>query len=241
MKGAFTGAIKDREGAFERANKGTLFLDEIGNLSHKNQVKLLRVLQEKRVKPVGGNESKPVDTRILVATNVDLKKLVDKGDFREDLFHRINEFQINISPIRERPEDIELFVRHFILTSSQELKKSIDSISEEALDIIKNHTWSGNLRELKNVIKRAVLFCDGSRLEKESVLTHLTKNDEKTKSNGMVADINKGLSYVSEAAEKSAIEKALQRTGFNKTETAKLLKIDRKTLYNKMNDYGINY
>ncbi|MEL6305248.1 MAG: sigma-54 dependent transcriptional regulator, partial [Bacteroidota bacterium] len=164
LKGSFTGAVEDKIGHFEAANGGTLFLDEIGNLSYENQVQLLRALQERRIKKVGSTKEIEVDVRIIAATNEDLEVAVEEGRFREDLYHRLNEFTISIPPLRERKGDIKFFAEQFLKKANQELERNVVLISEEALEILENHTWPGNLRELKNTIKRAVLFANGDTL-----------------------------------------------------------------------------
>ncbi|CAE7861581.1 zraR [Symbiodinium microadriaticum] len=167
VKGAFTGAVVDKKGSFEVASGGTLFLDEIGNLSYENQIKLLRVLQERSIKRVGGLNPISVDVRLLVATNDNLKEMVKSGDFREDLYYRLNEFKIELTPIRERPDDIEVFANHFLSMANQELQKDVQIIPESTMIHLKSHYWHGNLRELKNVVKRAVLLCNEDQLTTE--------------------------------------------------------------------------
>lgn len=158
VKGAFTGALNDKEGSFESANGGTLFLDEIGNLSYENQVKLLRVIQERKIKKIGGTRDIPIDVRLIVATNENLGDAVKEGNFREDLYHRFNEFKISLSPLRERKGDIKIFARFFLDNANRELNKDIKDFDPEVLGKMKDYYWHGNLRELYNVVKRSVLL-----------------------------------------------------------------------------------
>ncbi|MEM6892579.1 MAG: sigma-54 dependent transcriptional regulator [Bacteroidota bacterium] len=227
LKGSFTGAVEDKIGHFEAANGGTLFLDEIGNLSYENQVQLLRALQERRIKKVGSTKEIEVDVRIIAATNEDLDVAVEEGRFREDLYHRLNEFTISIPPLRERNEDIKFFAEQFLKKANQELERNVALISEEALEILENHTWPGNLRELKNTIKRAVLFTEGD------VLMPLNLPQE-------IQDTNPSLTFSKSTFEKERILQALRKTNFNKSKAAQLLNITRKTLYNKINQYQLD-
>ncbi|MEC7754557.1 sigma-54 dependent transcriptional regulator [Roseivirga sp. UBA1976] len=243
VKGAFTGALRDKKGCFELANEGTLFLDEIGNLSYENQIKLLRVLQERKVKPLGGSQERKVDVRIIVATNEDLKTAVRKGEFREDIYHRLNEFKIELSPLRERKEDIEVFALHFLKLANEQLRKNVESIDKRALKILENYTWHGNLRELKNVIKRAVLLCDGPALSKEHLPEEIifpVEDDQPDFEILIDGEAPPSLKAVTEAAEKTAIINALKRTNNNKSKTAEVLQVDRKTLYNKLKAYNLS-
>src|SRR5699024_1915407 len=166
IKGSFTGAINDKTGHFEAANGGTLFLDEIGNLNYELQVQLLRALQERKIKPVGSNQELEVDIRVIVATNENLEKAVKKGEFREDLFHRLNEFSIQVPTLNERVDDLIIFADHFLEKANEELGKEVIGFSDEVLEIFKGYSWPGNLRELQNYIKRAVLFTEGDLITK---------------------------------------------------------------------------
>jgi two-component system response regulator HydG len=244
VKGAFTGAISDKKGCFEQADGGTIFLDEIGNLSYENQNQLLRVLQDHKVKRVGGIKSIQVDVRLIIATNENLKELVVNGDFREDIYHRINEFTISLAPLRERPEDIELFAREFVKMANDQLRKHVEGIDEDAMDILKSYYWHGNLRELRNVIKRAVLMCQGRRIDKMNLPIEIIQGSHFRGDAFRSAYQNFGpkrLKAVTEEAEKQAIIDVLHKTDNNKTRAADLLGIDRKTLYNKMNAYKIQF
>jgi two-component system response regulator HydG len=229
LKGSFTGAIQDKIGFFEAANGGTIFLDEIGNLSYENQIQLLRALQERKIKPVGSNKEIDVDIRIITATNEDLREAVKKGDFREDLYHRINEFSIHSPSLVERNEDLMLFSAFFLEKSNQELNKNVIGFSSEVMTIFQNYRWPGNLRELQNCIKRATLLSQGDFIEKATLPVEFFQNEPTTTNDFSLSE-----------NEKDTILEALNKTNNNKTEAAKLLKINRKTLYNKLKLYDIN-
>ncbi len=239
LKGSFTGAIADKKGSFEIADGGTLFLDEIGNLSYENQMRLLRVLQERKIKKIGGVTDISIDVRIIAATNEDLKESVREGKFREDLYHRLNEFKIELSPLRERKADILLFADHFLELANDQLGKSVEGFDEEVKEKLKDHYWHGNLRELQNVVKRSVLLTLGNLVTLESLPQEIISptffdnnmDDEFDPTN---------LKSVSENAERNAIISVLEKTGYNKTRAAEVLNIDRKTLYNKLKAYDIN-
>jgi two-component system response regulator HydG len=235
MKGAFTSAVNDKKGLFETANGGTLFLDEVGNLGYDVQVKLLRALQEKTIQPLGSTKQIPVNVRIVTATNDDLVNSVNNGDFRQDLYHRINEFKIQLSPLREREGDLDLFITHFIGLSNSELDRNVKTVSPEAKKVLHQYDWPGNLRELKNVIKRMVLLTPGAIAGIESLpeemvftITHAPRQSESD------------LKALNETNEKEMIQKTLQKVKFNKSKAAKLLNIDRKTLYSKIERYGLD-
>lgn len=232
LKGSFTGAINDKTGHFEAANGGTLFLDEIGNLSYELQVQLLRALQERKIKPVGSNTEIQVDIRVITATNEDLAQAVKDGEFREDLYHRLNEFSVQVPSLKERKEDLLLFAEYFLEEANAELEKNVIGFSEEAITAFKNYNWPGNLRELKNMVKRAVLLTQ-ENLIPVKVLPHeiasvdITSNPETEY--GLFKNKN----------EEQLIIDALEKAGGNKSKAARLLSIDRKTLYNKLKQYGI--
>ncbi|MBZ0206279.1 MAG: sigma-54 dependent transcriptional regulator [Flavobacteriales bacterium] len=242
VKGAFTGAVGDKRGSFEQANGGTLFLDEIGNLTYENQVKLLRVLQERRIKRVGDEKDITVDVRVLAATNEDLRTGVEEGRFREDLLHRINEFSLALLPLRDRPEDIMVFAEYFLKKANEQLGKSVEGFDEAVEARLKAHAWPGNLRELGNVVKRAVLLTTGTHIQMSGLPAEVISGaaaphqQARDAEGTMSAD---GLKGISHSAEKQAILKALERNGFNKSRTAAMLNIDRKTLYNKLKSFGI--
>ncbi|MBK7752763.1 MAG: sigma-54-dependent Fis family transcriptional regulator [Flavobacteriales bacterium] len=243
VKGSFTGAVADKRGSFEQAEGGTLFLDEVGNLSYENQVKLLRVLQERRIKRVGADKDIAVDVRVLAATNEDLHKAVTEGRFREDLMHRINEFSLQLFPLRQRREDIPAFAEHFLQGANQRLGRNVLGFEPAVLDRLIAHAWSGNLRELNNVIKRAVLLTTGERVQMSAlpaeVISERSMAPAPAAGAHTFAEEDDGLRGVARTAEKDAILKALERNGFNKSRTADMLNIDRKTLYNKLKLLGI--
>lgn len=230
-KGSFTGAINDKIGHFEAANGGTLFLDEVGNLSYENQIQLLRALQERKVKPIGSSKEINVDIRLVTATNEDLLKAVEKGDFREDLYHRLNEFSIKVPNLKDRQDDLILYADFFLNKANQQLNKSVVGFSKEVLSIFQNYHWPGNLRELSNVVKRATLLTPTQVIEQNALPSELFQK-QKTKEN-----LNK---FSTKANEKELIISALDETNHNKTQAAKLLNVTRKTLYNKMKLYDLN-
>lgn len=230
-KGSFTSAIADKKGVFEEANGGTVFLDEVGNLPYEVQKQLLRALQEQKVRPVGSAQDINVDVRMIAATNEDLEKAIDEGRFRQDLYHRINEFSIEVPPLRERLEDMEEFAYYFLAQANDELGKDVKHISKEALDKLKEHRWDGNLRELRNVIRRATLFAENQEIVADN-LPILSSRMHKLEETEDLA--------LQPGDEKSQIIAVLKKARGNKTVAAKLLQIDRKTLYNKMHLYGID-
>lgn len=231
-KGSFTSAIENKTGFFVDAQGGTLFLDEVGNLPYGVQMQMLRSLQEKKIRPVGTSTDIDVDVRIITATNEDLDKAIAEGRFREDLYHRLNEFMIQVPPLRACAEDIPLYADHFREEANRELDRQVTSISPEALALLERYAWPGNLRELRNVIRRSVLFSTGDTITAES-LPHLS--DKKVK-----ADKETDVSLPMEPdQEREKIIEALERVRGNKSKAARLLQIDRKTLYNKIHLYGI--
>lgn len=231
IKGSFTGALNDKVGYFEAANGGTIFLDEIGNLSYENQVQLLRALQERKIKPVGSTKEISVDIRIITATNEDLREAVKNGDFREDLYHRINEFSIASPSLKERKEDILIFAEFFLEKANQQLNREVIGFSDEVLQIFQNYAWPGNLREMQNVVKRSALLTSGDFIEKSVLPSELFLINHEPENNPFSLSQN----------EKAAIIQALEQTQNNKSEAAKLLKINRKTLYNKLKFYNLEY
>lgn len=236
VKGAFTGALQDREGHFVAANGGTLFLDEIGNLSYEIQVKLLRALQERIVQPAGSNKQYKVDVRIIVATNEDLISAVRNGTFRQDLYHRLNEFTIKVPPLRERENDLDIFLQHFIQQSGSELGKTIKGVDAAVHKLFHNYDWPGNLRELKNIIKRAVLLAETPYITIDCLPEEMQWN---TSGQEEIQQNNSDLKALQAANEKEMILKTLQQVHYNKSKAARLLHIDRKTLYYKMSKYKI--
>ena len=232
LKGSFTSAVADKKGVFEQAKGGTVFLDEVGNLPYEVQMQMLRALQEQKVRPVGSATDINVDVRIIAATNENLETAIEAGRFRQDLFHRINEFAIEVPPLRDRLEDFEELTAFFIRQANEELGKNVKGITEAALERMKVQKWNGNLRELRNVVRRCVLFADGESIDLDD-LPVFSQPVRKTESN---ASDDWALRPENE---KEQIEAALRKSRGNKTVAAKLLQIDRKTLYNKMHLYGI--
>ncbi|HYO20888.1 MAG TPA: sigma-54 dependent transcriptional regulator [Flavisolibacter sp.] len=263
-KGSFTGALNMKVGSLEMANSGTIFLDEIANLSYDIQVSLLRVVQERKMRRVGGLKDIELDVRIIIASNERLWDAVRKGKFREDLYHRFNEFSIDIPPLRQRPDDVLLFANHFLQQTNQELGKNVRRLSPEVETIFRNYVWYGNLRELKNVIKRATLLTDGEEIEASALPFEISNFNKLQFDKGpQIETVTSGYSQQPPAvqaapaeddepqrslsettlkgasidAEYEMILKALKKVNFNKSKAAKLLNIDRKTLYNKMKQY----
>src|SRR5690554_474148 len=245
-KGAFTGAVSDKTGVFELAEGGTVFLDEVANLSLDIQVSLLRALQEKMVRKLGSLKQIKVDVRILAATNEDLQDNVVKGLFREDLYHRLNEFTVKVPPLKERLQDLPLFVDFFLEKTSEELDKEIPSISPEAWECLQAHPWPGNIRELKNVIRRACLLtAAGKEIGKQALPEQLALRDvDKQLNSPILAQVeevkNMDLKSMAQHAEAKHIIEVLNNVNFNKTKAAKLLNIDRKTLYQKLKLFKID-
>lgn len=229
VKGSFTGALNDKTGAFVEANGGTLFLDEIGNLSYEVQIQLLRALQERRIRPVGSHKEIEVDVRLISATNENLPQAIEKGSFREDLYHRINEFTLRMPALKERQEDILLFANFFLDQANRELDRQLIGFDAAASQVLQTYSWPGNLRQLKNIVKRATLLAQGNFI----TLTELGNELQEPASTTPIFSLH------DEAAEKKRIVEALKQTGYNKSRAAILLGIDRKTLYNKLKLYDI--
>ncbi|WP_340111812.1 sigma-54-dependent transcriptional regulator [Maribellus mangrovi] len=241
IKGAFTGAIKDKDGYFVQANGGTLFLDEVGNLSHSNQVKLLRAIQERYIQKVGDNKKIKVDVRIITASNEALIKQVEANEFREDLYHRLNGFKIILPPLRERGEDLLEFADFFIRRANLAFNKKVKGFDERAKTLINKYSWPGNIRELQNVINRAVLLSKSEFIERESLPEIVRSNTIDHESNDAFEEENPTeLKAATVRTEKEVISNALIEANYNKSKAAKLLNIDRKTLYNKIKQYDIN-
>ena len=230
VKGSFTGAIENKTGAFVAAQGGTIFLDEIGNLTYEVQVQLLRALQERKVKPIGSNQEIAINVRLISATNENLRQAIEKGDFREDLYHRINEFTIRIPDLKERKEDLLLFANHFLDLANSELQKDIIGFDNDTMQLFQSYSWPGNLRQMKNVIKYATLLATGRYIPRKELPEELTEN--------LSSHTNIQLKNVEH--ERDLIRKALQECGNNKTRAAQLLGIDRKTLYNKLKIYQLD-
>lgn len=230
VKGSFTGAIDNKTGAFVAAHGGTIFLDEIGNLTYEVQVQLLRALQERKVKPIGTNEEIAINVRLISATNENLRTAIDKGDFREDLYHRINEFTVRIPDLKERKEDLLLFANNFLDQANAELQKDIIGFDNETIRIFQSYSWPGNLRQMKNVIKYATLLATGRYITRRELPEELTEAPEK----------DTRIHLKDETHECELIKRALQESNNNKTRAAQLLGIDRKTLYNKLKLYNLD-
>lgn len=234
VKGSFTGALTDKTGAFEEANGGTLFLDEIGNLSYEVQVQLLRALQERRVRKIGSTKEIQVDVRLICATNENLKEAISKGTFREDLYHRINEFTLRMPSLKERQEDILLFANFFLDQANRELDKDLIGFDTAASSILQKYEWPGNLRQLKNIVKRATLLAKGDFITPNELGEEISEKQPENDNHIII-----GASLNKEETEKQLIINALRQTGNNKSKAAALLGIDRKTLYNKLKHYEI--
>ena len=234
-KGAFTGAIEKRIGRFEEADKGTLFLDEIGEIHPNIQVKLLRSIENKSIERIGSNKKIGIDLRLISATHKDLFKNIEKGEFREDLFYRINTIIIEIPPLRERKEDIPAFINFFLNMFKNEMKKNIENVEGELLEILMNYDYPGNIRELKNIIERLVVLSDSNMLSKRDLPIIRVKSNETGRT-----DLNlRTLKDVRQNAERKHIQQILMNCGNNISEAAKVLDISRRQLYNKIYEYNI--
>lgn len=231
VKGSFTGAIENKTGAFETAHGGTIFLDEIGNLTYEVQVQLLRALQEHKVKPIGSNQEITTNVRLISATNENLPLAIKNGEFREDLYHRVNEFTIRIPDLKERKEDIMLFADYFLGLANQDLQKNISGFTPETTELFRSYMWPGNLRQMKNAVKYATLLATGP---------YITVKDLPGDMLNTPSAITESTSLRNEEHEKELIRKALVESGNNKTVAARILGIDRKTLYNKLKNYGLD-
>ncbi|OOG77914.1 sigma-54 dependent transcriptional regulator [Algoriphagus sp. A40] len=254
VKGAFTGALDNKTGHFESANGGTIFLDEIGNLSYEVQIQLLRAIQERKIRKIGGNKEIEIDVRIIAATNENLISQSGDGVFREDLYHRLNEFTLYAIPLRQRKADLEFFVGGFLEESNSRLHKSIKGLSPAVWDIFYNYDWPGNLRELRNIIKRAVLLSTGEKIEKEALPMELYDSSFLPERPAQAASSFQPHSITNSPGsqptsqdyksqwkeqEKELIQRVLQDTRFNKSKAARILNMDRKTLYSKLEKYGL--
>ena len=231
IKGSFTVAITDKKGHFEEANGGTIFLDEVGNLSYENQIQLLRALQERRIKPIGSSKEIEVDIRVLAATNEDLLEAVNKGDFREDLYHRLNEFAIKVPSLSERKDDLMIFGSYFLEKANEKLHKNVQGFTERAVQKMLNYNWGGNLRELSNVVKRAALLTTTDYISENELPDFVMSETRHFPT--------ERFSFSTKENERELIIGALHETNNNKTEAAKLLGFTRKTLYNKLKAYNI--
>ncbi|MEO8819641.1 MAG: sigma-54 dependent transcriptional regulator [Ginsengibacter sp.] len=247
VKGAFTGAVTDKEGHFELANGGTLFLDEVSNLPKDVQASLLRVIQERKYKRVGGTKEMDVDVRIIVASNENLQDAYQRGKFREDLYHRFNEFSINLPPLRSRKGDIPLFAQFFLDKTNEELQKEVEGYEEDVEEMFLNYAWPGNLREFRNVVRRAVLLTPSGKINSKVLPWEITQAQAQPEfqSNSYTDNLHSQNQPAKEVDLKDAAAKAeyetimnvLKDVNFNKTKAAEILRIDRKTLYNKIKIY----
>ena len=244
VRGAFTGAINDKEGHFELANGGTLFLDEVTNLSYEIQAALLRVIQERKFKRVGGTKEMDVDVRIIVASNENLQEAYRKGKFREDLYHRFNEFSINLPALRNRRGDIPLFAEFFLDKTNKELDKNIEGYENDVLEMFSLYSWPGNLREFRNVVRRAVLLTQSGKISSKvlpweitNAYNHLPPQNTQQVETMVIPSKDLDLKDAAAKAEYDTIMNVLKDVNFNKTKAAEILKIDRKTLYNKIKIY----
>jgi two-component system response regulator HydG len=253
-KGSFTGAVNAKPGQFELANGGTIFLDEISNLSYDIQVGLLRLVQERKLRRVGGVKDIEIDVRIIVASNENLKLAAQKGKFREDLYYRFNEFTVNVPSLREMQEDVMLFAEHFLQEANEELGKQILGFDDKVQDLFKRYNWPGNLRELRNVVRRAALLTDTSCIEASSLpqeivffdrfITSVAPEPRHPEEEKVVIESPKpempiDLKAASAQAEAEVLRKVLEDVKYNRTKAALKLGIDRKTLFNKMKQYNL--
>lgn len=244
-KGAFTGAANTKVGKFEQANGGTLFLDEITNLPESAQAKLLRAIEQKEFQHIGGMKTIKVDVRIIVATNINLSEAVKEGKFRADLFHRLNEFQILLPPLRERKEDIPLLASYFLYEANQEFRKKIEGISSNAMKYLLDFHWPGNVRELRNTVKRGVLLTDSGYITLQNLLPNIPNITNQLEKIYLGEDLTKGLSLSeltrmsTKEMERRIIKQTLDEVGGNKSKAARILKIDRMTLYSKLKEFHL--
>ncbi|MFW6044835.1 MAG: sigma-54 interaction domain-containing protein [Planctomycetota bacterium] len=234
VRGAFTGATEEREGQFERAHDGTIFLDEIASIPEKVQVSLLRLLERKQFQRLGGQETIRTNARLVAASNADLKDAVEEGEFREDLYYRLDVFRITLPPLRERPDDIPLLIEEFLKRYNNQFDKNVRGISPECVALLEERDWPGNVRELKNAIQRAVLVCEDDVLTRDNLPPRFRKEDE---NNNPSVSFKVGTPM--EEIEREMIIRTLEYTRNNRSKAARLLDISRKTLYNKMDKYRI--
>ena len=237
-KGAFTDAVKDKQGRFEEADGGTIFLDEIGEMPVSLQVKLLRVLQEEEITPLGDIGSKKIDVRVIAATSKNLDEEVVNGTFREDLFYRLNVMTIHLPPLRERRGDIPLLVGYFIDLFNKKLKKNIEGLSSEAMPILMEYTWPGNVRELENVIERAILLASGRWISPAELPDNMIQTQKLPPYLGSDEDLS--IKKASKWMERNLIEKALKLTSGNRTQAAKILEVSRPMLISKIKEYELD-
>lgn len=235
-KGAYTDAKSRYEGKFILANEGTIFLDEITNLSDANQVKLLRVIEERKVTPLGANKAMNLDVRIISASNIDLAEAVNEKIFRQDLFYRLNEYHLKLPPLRERKEDIPMFAEFFIKDANRELNRNVESVSPLVMDKLLNHTWPGNARELRNIIRRAVLLTNGDTITSVDIRDNIIHRKNEVSHDKSYLN---SIEHSTNSLEKELIVKALNDSGWNKSKAAKLLNMNERTLYRRIRKFGI--
>jgi two-component system response regulator AtoC len=232
VKGSFTDAIKDKRGKFELAGEGTVFLDEISEMSFNLQAKLLRVLQEHEFERVGGESIIPLKARVIAATNKDLHKMVEEGSFREDLYYRLTVFTVYSPPLRDRKNDIEHLVKYFIEKINKKLHKNVRKIPKDVVELLKNHEWKGNVRELENTLMQAIVLSKGAVLEKENILLRKNSSDE-------YKDLIKNANLPLEDLEKTYIKRILDKTDWNVKDACEILKVSKATIYRKIEQYGL--
>ncbi len=239
VKGSFTGALNDKKGLFEIANGGTVFLDEVANLPGEVQALLLRVIQERMVKRIGGNTATPIDIRVIVASNEKLPDACRNGKFREDLYHRFNEFSMNLPPLRERQKEIPLFASFFLDQTNKELGRDIEGFDEDVMNVFLLYKWPGNLREFRNVVRRAALLTKEGKVKKEVLPWEMmqVQGPATIVTTLPAGEFSSGLKNSASKAEYEMIMKVLKEVNYNKTKAAEVLKIDRKTLYNKIRNF----
>lgn len=235
-KGSFTGAVQQRIGRFELANKGTLFLDEVGDMSLQAQAKVLRAIEDGKIERVGGGKKIDVDVRLIAATNKNLKEEIEKGTFREDLYHRLNVIPIHVPPLRERSEDIPILVDKFANDISIKHKKPLTKFSDEALQILKNQSWTGNVRELRNIVERIIIIIDKKEISAKDIDFMFAGSKQSVDD---LVDTSNSFQEFKEKAERVFILKQLNANDWNISKTAEILDIQRSHLYNKMKKYGI--
>ncbi len=242
MKGAFTGASQNKHGLFEVASGGTIFLDEISEMSVSMQVKLLRVLQERSIRPVGGTQETPIDVRVIAATNKDLRQMVSANTFREDLYYRVSVIPIQVPPLRDRREDVELLANHFLKKYANAAQKSIVHIRQESLEALRNFDWPGNVRQLENTIERAVAMETSDVLKVDLEADHPRARTVPASGNGHHANVpSDGMDFEKYVAdiERSLIESALQQSGGVQTRAAELLKVSYRSFRHLLKKYDI--
>jgi DNA-binding NtrC family response regulator len=237
-KGAFTGADAQKQGKFEQAHGGTLFLDELTNLTEVNQMKLLRVIEERKLQRIGGKKIIDVDVRIIAASNVKLQDAVTSGNFRNDLFYRLNEFHINLPLLKDRKDDIPVLAKYFLDQANNELSKNVKGFTPDAAKQLLSYSWPGNIREIKNIVRRAVLLCESGMITQTElgIDINIFQQDNKTDS---AKEIGNSLENATRNVERELIRKALEQTGGNKIKAAQLLQMNRKTLYRKIKSLGL--